>query len=145
MREIKFRAWSNRDKCWCGAFSVHKSGLFTEITGARLKNGVCVAYADWIDLAAQDEITLMQYTGLKDKNGKEIYEGDVVQEDIRRDKRSKPIMRWSVVVYSEKGMFIVECLPKSLRQWNELYKENDEVEVIGNIYENPELLNPLTR
>ena len=121
MREIKFRGL-NENKVW-------------EYTGET------IFMDDFWRLVATGEITnVCQYTGLKDKNGKEIYEGDVVQEDIRRDKRSKPIMRWSVVVYSEKGMFIVECLPKSLRQWNELYKENDQVEVIGNIYENPELI-----
>lgn len=129
MREIKFRAWDKMEKKFADyGFSVD------------FEDGSI--YDD--NQVSMNEVELMQYTGLKDKNGKDIYEGDVVQEDIRRDKRSKPIMRWSVVVYSEKGMFIVECLPKSLRQWNELYKENDEVEVIGNIYENPELLNPHT-
>jgi len=128
MREIKFRAWDGEKMRHEGIVD----GCYYEFEGAEMMD-------------ARPEYPVMQYTGLKDKNGKDIYEGDVVQEDIRRDKRSKPIMRWSVVVYSEKGMFIVECLPKSLRQWNELYKENDQVEVIGNIYENPELLNPLTR
>ena len=135
MREIKFRAWDGEQMLYPEfPTTIQIDGNYVGFTNGRIDYGTYV-----------DAEHLIQYTGLKDKNGKEIYEGDVVQEDIRRDKRSKPIMRWSVVVYSEKGMFIVECLPKSLRQWNELYKENDEVEVIGNIYENPELLNPLTR
>ena len=120
MREIKFRAWSNRDKCWCGAFSVHKSGLFTEMTGARIENGVCTAYADWIDLSKQTEIVLMQYTGLKDKNGKEIYEGDVVKG------------AWNDDVYPVEFTF----------SWIHQYVEygREPLEVIGNIYENPDLI-----
>lgn len=130
MREIKFRAWSNRDKCWCGAFSVHKSGLFTEITGARLENGVCVAYADWIDLAAQDEIILMQYTGLKDKNGKEIYESDYLEiPEVNDNSRS-----WCVVWGSGKYILhnistgdIIDCNEENTQQ----------KEITGNMFEHP--------
>lgn len=136
MQKIKFRCWDKNKK---------QMRAVRDICFDQYGTIDVYCECDDINEPAKGNDSLMQFTGLLDRNGKDIYEGDVVQEDIRRDKRSKPIMRWSVVVYSEKGMFIVECLPKSLRQWNELYKENDEVEVIGNIYENPELLNPLTR
>jgi YopX protein len=128
MREIKFRAWSNRDKCWCGAFSVHKSGLFTEITGARMENGVCIAYADWIDLSKQTEIVLMQYTGINDKNDKEIYEGDIVNSDY---------FPLSTVSFDD-GAFILQAIKvKLFQRW---VISHFELEVIGNIYENPELI-----
>jgi uncharacterized phage protein (TIGR01671 family) len=129
-REIKFRAWTNKDKCWCGAFSVHKSGLFTEMTGARMENGTCVAYADWIDLSKQDELVLMQYTGLKDKNGKEIYEGDVV----RISKDHTEVMNWV-----GDGDWMGDKQPLvGFVHHSAIYKR--PIEIIGNIYENPELL-----
>jgi uncharacterized phage protein (TIGR01671 family) len=130
MREIKFRAWSKRDNCWCGAFSVHKSGLFTEMTGARMENGTCVAYADWVDLSKQDEIVLMQYTGLKDKNGKEIYEGDIV---TGRNGETKPMkVVWG---YHAWGLQYSKTAAPGFYDWN-----INEVEIIGNIYQNPKLL-----
>lgn len=143
MREIKFRAWGNRDNCWCGAFSVHKSGLFTEMSGAKMENGVCIAYADWIDLSKQDEIVLMQYTGLKDKNGKEIYLGDILQTSNLTD---HSIDIWDKNVH---GLTICQELDDRLgftfSNWHPKYDEDSVydfryIEVIGNIYENPELL-----
>lgn len=79
---------------------------------------------------------VMQYTGLKDKNGKEIYEGDIV----RLFGTEKPCS----VVFQD-GMFVVKA-PYHKEEWFDLNMfEHDErvitlYEVIGNIYENPELL-----
>ena len=70
MREIKFRAWSNEYKSIYQNFAINALG--TKIAsnddwGARS--------CDWCKITDND--VLMQYTGLKDKNGKEIYEGDI--------------------------------------------------------------------
>ena len=80
-----------------------------------------------------DEIELMQYTGLKDKNNKEIYEGDIVK---LRANHGIGVVKY----YDEWGAFVVEYIkPKPLVVLGmSYYKEN--IEVIGNIYENPELL-----
>lgn len=71
---------------------------------------------------------LQEYTGLKDKHGKEIYEGDIVKR--RFDKVS--------VVYFEKGSFLLE--PMLIGETDLLGDENKDCEVIGNIYENKNLL-----
>jgi len=80
---------------------------------------------------------LMQYTGFKDKNGKEIYEGDIVQpyQDVYSKGLSK-IDSPQVVEYSPPG-FLPFDLPC---HGGEIYMYDTEFEVVGNIYENPELL-----
>ena len=67
MREIKFRAWDKSDNVWLeeDQFVIYPQGIFDAWLGQD-------------EPLEMDEVILMQYTGLKDKNGKEIYEGDIV-------------------------------------------------------------------
>lgn len=81
-----------------------------------------------------DEIVLMQSTGLFDKNGKEIFEGDIVDYKGR-----KAIIKW----HGSYASFIYRFIdkPKERKaEWSPLYLAHLHVEIIGNIYENPELL-----
>ena len=78
---------------------------------------------------------LMQFTGLTDKNGREIYEGDIFQEKTKNPKTGKRVPSWCVVW--KDGMFTDEFGDKTL---GELLRYSLEIEVLGNIYENPELL-----
>jgi uncharacterized phage protein (TIGR01671 family) len=91
------------------------------------------------DFVFGKDIDLMQFTGLYDKNGKEIYEGDVVAYEngnYQPDDGSSPMLLGEV--HFAEGMFVV-------RGAGALWIETNETascEVIGNIYEHPHLLTP---
>lgn len=111
MREIKFRAWNKQ---------THQMANWSEIQNLY----------NW-NVFKQVVVHLMQYTGLKDKNGKEIYEGDVVK-DLATD------MWVGQVVWSGTGFTVTPETPSERDLWD-LYERN-RLKVIGNIYENPDLL-----
>lgn len=113
MREIKFRAWSLINRKWVEPTSRYEIGDISFLQVGGFRNGVEV----------------MQYTGFNDKNGKEIYEGDILGGDA-----TNAFVVW---VDSVGGWGI-----RDTKEWRALgtYLEHIEVEVIGNIYENPELL-----
>lgn len=75
-----------------------------------------------------DDLEIMQYTGLKDKNGKEIYEGDIVEGSTQDDYPRS-------VIGFEDGSFVIQQAP--LAKWK---VSHFELTIIGNIYENPELI-----
>lgn len=81
-----------------------------------------------------DEIRLMQSTGLKDKNGEEIFEGDIVDYKGR-----KAVVKWHGSYASFIYRFVDE-LQERKSEWKPLYLAYYHFEVIGNIYENKELL-----
>jgi len=115
-REIKFRAWFDNGKAQDMFFVGDAYGTAHPMD--------CCRYA-------QDgqPVTLMQYTGLKDANGVEIYEGDVV--DFYG-------VNCEVIWAESDASFFVESPDKSLCESGQEFSEN--CEVIGNIYQNPELL-----
>jgi hypothetical protein len=110
MREIKFRAWSKYDN--------------SMVSWNQIQNNDFVAFCD-------PYYILMQYTGLKDNDGKEIYEGDVVtwEDSLAEDYYGGPIVYPEEVVEFKGGSFYPVCM-----------MPETEFEVIGNIHENPELL-----
>ena len=122
MREIKVRAWYKPYKQMCQVESLRFDG-----------NGVYTAVLieeSFYDrrLVEADEIVIEQYTGLKDKNDTEIYDGDILIDDT-----GEPVEYW-VVKFSDGG-FIGECVGVA-----EPLFELTQLEVVGNIHENPELL-----
>jgi uncharacterized phage protein (TIGR01671 family) len=81
-----------------------------------------------------DEITLMQSTGLFDRNGKEIFEGDILDYRGR-----KALVRWHGSYASFIYRFVDELQNRNT-EWKPLYLAYMKCEIIGNIYENQELL-----
>lgn len=125
----KFRAW---DKVFKEMVQVNALVLDEQVVKVTYKNG---------NVAKEDmkEYELMQSTGLKDKNNQEIFEGDIL---IVSDEHS-----WlEVVSYNqEKAMFVTEEINRKYKvpesPLNDLFDTNIfKFKVLGNIYENPELL-----
>ena len=125
MREIKFRAWLKELN---EIREVEYINFWKKMIS--FPNKFCKEYYLNADF---DEIDLMRYTGLKDKNEKEIYEGDIIK--LRANHGI------GVVKYSDEwGAFVVEYIKsKPLTVLGMSYYKED-IEVIGNIYENSELL-----
>lgn len=126
MREIKFRAWDNTCKVmkYCDfeklVYTDHSNDFRVMCNEGYLNNR---------------PYPLMQFTGLKDKNGKEIYEGDILSN---KDTDGNMVVNWCPI---SAGF----CLDKKGWMFSHYFKEAvdaNQCEVIGNIYENPELLNP---
>ena len=132
MREIKFRAWDNRNNTM-----VYQNGSRTSKDGA-----VTWYYPIRFPLHSEKKwptnVELMQYTGLKDKNGKEIYEGDILTYPNDSFGRKYSIS-WADI-YA--GFWFAPLPISGMPQYGgHITLANAVVsEVIGNIYENPELL-----
>ena len=136
MREIKFRAWDNDYKEW-----------ITTRIGMFIEDGDPIIY----DRKAGDEdqlvfynrperhIEIQQFTGLRDKSGKEIYEGDIVKTHFKEG--FDRLDSWP-----EKDEIGVITIPDNLFESAYILCRRDKCgihrvsEVIGNIFENPELL-----
>ena len=116
MREIKFRAWDKEMKQMCEL-------TMNDVDDTLMLN-------DFI-AKKQNRFIFMQYTGLLDKNGKEIYEGDVVVALHQK----KAIVFWD----KDYACFGTKTIDEIVDKEN-MYYLPDIKEVIGNIYENPELI-----
>ncbi|MDK4490072.1 YopX family protein [Fusobacterium necrophorum] len=80
---------------------------------------------------------IMQYTGLKDKNGKEIYEGDIVKvPHFLHDERIK--INGVVKYVNNRAEFVIDL--EDIEETFYCCNQSERIEVVGNIYENPELL-----
>ena len=122
----KFRAWMKSLKWMCDVTNISFDSKFVDIC----QQGDTERYTEMS--VEFDEITLMQSTGLHDKNGKEIFEGDVVK--LAKDVYSEPT--YYEVIRHRGGAYRLE----SKQHGCELWLRHTDCEVVGNVYENPELL-----
>ena len=159
-REIKFRAWDKVNKRWVGNKSteilcvgddagmiVHYKavgGSYIPVQNIQLKN------------SSLEILEICQYTGLKDRNGKEIYEGDVVRLtywEYEKGWYSKTPIEAGAVYFDTYWGVKFDCRDATQRTaeyWKNVnerdlgnmpnLQEERDIEIIGNIYENPDLI-----
>lgn len=113
-REIKFRVWDNVD--YMTTFTLEDLQLRK--------------------VQFTSECVVMQFTGLQDKEGKEIYEGDLVKCG-----KSKDAML-AIIVFRQQA-FLLQYLPVEKKKGEQIYdymEDYKHFEVLGNVFENPELI-----
>lgn len=133
MREIKFRAWDTEEK-----------GMLEFLSASQDNNRLSLQ-------PSNDRYILLQYTGLKDRNGKEIFEGDIVKQQLTQhfDKRggAREKREWDFVgqiIWADDvcGFSLDGKDPREVLDSFSRIINDEPCEVIGNIYENGDLLNP---
>lgn len=135
-RPIKFRAWDTKELRWLDQENPHDFIIMPE-DGGVVELGSSYGVPT---VSLRKSAILMQYTGLKDKNGVEIYEGDIMRGDDNYEPEiygefNVHQVRFGEMVDTRYGWYLEDYRAAMSRSTFE------EFEVIGNIYENPELLN----
>jgi len=137
--EIKFRAWDKKRKMMLRDYK-QLYNIYLDLNG-NIKVHQYLSAMDF-ETSHNNRFELMRYTGLKDKNGKEIYEGDILKSEytsigIPKEKNCHPVFwgngRWNC------DHSINNCC----KPWRgDLNDHHLSEEIIGNIYENPDLIKP---
>jgi len=129
MREIKFRVWDLEMKSFYSP-NVHYLSKHDSIVEIILDSSVK-------KISGENRFIIRQYTGLKDKKGKDIYEGDICDAGMVIG----PV-EFIIGGFSLASNPLIEFLPKNICVFSPDFDPSwIDVTVIGNIYENPELLN----
>ena len=124
MREIKFRAWDLKTKTMHTVENINFCGRETVTVQYNPVKKICL-----------DSVILMQYTGAKDKNGVEIYEGDIIRHQSGKYGTDFEI-KWSPILCGFTAMQIESGHPSPQLNQGTM----SSFAVVGNIYENTELV-----
>lgn len=132
-REIKFRAWDIEAKQFVTDFILDR-------LGNEYQTNKCEFWGD------DRRLVLMQYTGMKDKNGMDIYEGDIVQMFITRSWGRPEQETVRMVATLDDGIWNVATDWIEASEWWGAAEDGSTTvhwrEIIGNVHEDPELLKP---
>ena len=131
-RQLKFRIWDKQNKIFIHEWDASHKRLAISLVGL-------VYHGGYDDVLPENDYVVQQYTGLKDKNGKEIYEGDIVQYNVGSSYENMSfIVQWSgdslgYILQSQSGDVLTNSWTPNGNRFN-------FIELKGNIFENSELL-----
>lgn len=140
MREIKFRGKRLDNGEWVHGDLLHIDGSCLIYFGSKDQTSELEIDRNYViaveifrdEIAVVDPSTIGQYTGLKDKNSKEIYEGDVLRWFVN------DLISTAPVEYRDGAFWMVRDINTGHGVWNDWLR--GEYEIFGNIHDNPELL-----
>ena len=153
MREIEFRAWCKKITChpcrkegctemvsWVTDYADADSGAMLDVVAIHFhRNQVMIRFPNGgFGQQDLDDAVLMQFTGLRDKHGREIYEGDILDDSYVNPMTKEKIIKLYEVVFKS-GSFWAKHKESPYGD-SLLYFINKRSKVIGNIWDNPELL-----
>ena len=125
----RYRAWDNvKKEMFKDTFAITESG---QVVVVEQEDVMCPP-----DYVFVDNLVIMQSTGLKDKNGKEIFEGDVVRQVRTQPTTENEVIIGVVTMLEGAWLIMNDCEQLA----SDLWSETDENEIIGNIYENKDIL-----
>ena len=139
-RTIKFRVWNKARNKW-----EHGPHENPSLDGVNLF-GECILLGGFVNVPMNElgSLVALQYTGLKDKNGREIFEGDIVKHSNEDPTVYKLPAEVSIGEYSthcgEFKHFGVRAKRLDISTYFGLFEDCEKFEVVGNVFENPELL-----
>jgi uncharacterized phage protein (TIGR01671 family) len=126
MREFKFRAWYDTTKTMYYF-------TFEDIYHDGFMHGI----SEGSDVWGFEKKEIMQYVGMRDKNGEEIYEGDIIKMD---EKYIKYYKGNDLIKQITRNIFTINFLNYGWFPFSHAYPMPEDIEIKGNIHENPDLL-----
>jgi len=133
-RELKFRIWDKQNKIFIYERDASHKRLAISLVGL-------VYHGGYDDVLSENDYVIQQYTGMKDRNGVEVYEGDIVAEKITEEMAANGDSAVVGVVYFAAGTFLIDGDGPLYDRTHSLTPDIlEDFVVVGNKFTNPELL-----